>query len=73
MVSEQFFNEHKRLIAYNHIHMISENRPMPNKAQKDLWIKLWSMKKRKARFNYFKRLYRKPDLQMMALYITSFN
>lgn len=73
MVPEQFLKVHKQLLAYNHIHMISENKPLSFKAQKELWVKIWSIKKRKARYIYFKRLYKNPNIQMMALYINSYN
>ncbi len=73
MVPEQLLKVHKQLLAYNHIHMISEQRPMPLKLQKDIWVKIWSLKKRKSRYMSYKQKYNRPDILTIALYINSYN
>ena len=73
MGPEQLLKLHKQLLTYNHLHMISENRPLPFKAQKDLWIKIWSLKKRKTRYFKYKQKYNRLDLMTIASYLNSHN
>ena len=35
----EFLKDYKRLVKYNHLHIISENKPLPAKIQKDLWFR----------------------------------
>ena len=73
MIQEQLLKVHKQLLAYNHIYMISENKQLPLKSQKDLWVKIWALKERKIRYNHFKRQYKNLNIQILALYLNSYN
>ena len=53
MIQNTFFLKlHKQLLAYNHIHIISKNTPLSVKAQKDLWVKMLSSKKKPKKYGY---------------------
>jgi len=50
MVHKELLKVNKQLLIYNHIHLISENKPIPVKTQKELWIKIWSLKRRNSKY-----------------------
>ncbi len=55
MLTPELFNVYKKLVKYNHLHIIFENKPLPTKLQKDLWVKFFEQKiskrKRKSIYN----------------------
>ena len=52
MNREDLLNINKQLKKFNHLHIISENKPIPFKEHKDLWMKIWSFRKSKGSLRY---------------------